>query len=982
MIASNHLDVVDNFLKRKSVYKGLVCSSWCTALPCDPQNNLRDQQRVTQLLSFFLLFAHFFISLFFVKLWLLVTTSPEFIFMLSSKAGGCGLNLIGANRLIMFDPDWNPANDEQAMARVWHDGQKKTCFVYRLVSTGTIEEKVLQRQTHKKALSSCVVDKEMDVERHFTQGELRDLFVLDEETTSDTHDKYWDPGVECHIQQQHNRHFKAIFPAGAGTTTFLMNPLSAHCTKVGGPLRKSAYPLIRCSGLTQEICALTPQLTRSESRMSLDSIESAEINVTMDTDNSSLSQKWRHIAPFFKVVDSKATCTKCSKTLKAQPGSSSNLKVHYQRYHNAQHNDLKAALDGGSRPGRHKSFQDMAGARRQASIEETFKEKFSQKRCLDLYYRSFIGCMKPASETDNEHNRALWAYACPQFKVPSRRKLTRDIRAMGDQAKADLTDLLAKQEFVATTADSWSASNRAFLGMTVTWLERVTFEGQSAVLGIKEITVSQTGQYLAEAISELHDDFGIKRKVVSTTTDNDANYISALNHYGALGRDDEQLDVVEVDPEVVQTNTILVVDALEEVDQQEEVVHVPKHRRCAAHTVNLLASRDVEKVPGWSAQPRPAFTKPAAKAQGLWNAQNRKTVTANDIKTALGKKLVTPGVTRWNSSHDAYKCLLTEVLDMDKRNNLNQICQRQHPHPLPHITEDDVQIWSEYVKVTAPLAACLDVLQGEEKAYMGCLLPHLQVLKDSLEALSIDGSIVHAQNLVASLLQQPSCARKGTKGFDGRFSHLFVDMDLLMATALHPQHKLATVRAICRRQNNDAICDLVRDKLIRDLLALVLPDEHLDPAPQQGPQPGSSSTDYLFAMEEGQQEENLEEKIREEVNNWSRKPLRGNPGLSPNLFPLEFHDAWVTLFLRHNTPLPSFASVEHVFSYGSDILRPKRSALAAPNFEALVFMKGNLQILKKAHKISLPSLCERHPGARTSNGSRLYVSPIAMAAQC
>ena len=53
------------------------------------------------------------------------TQSPEFIFMLSSKAGGCGLNLIGANRLVMFDPDWNPANDDQAMARVWRDGQKK-----------------------------------------------------------------------------------------------------------------------------------------------------------------------------------------------------------------------------------------------------------------------------------------------------------------------------------------------------------------------------------------------------------------------------------------------------------------------------------------------------------------------------------------------------------------------------------------------------------------------------------------------------------------------------------------------------------------------------------------------------------------------------------------------------------------------------------------------------------------------------------------
>lgn len=41
------------------------------------------------------------------------TTSNSFVFLLSSKAGGCGLNLIGGNRLVLFDPDWNPANDKQ-----------------------------------------------------------------------------------------------------------------------------------------------------------------------------------------------------------------------------------------------------------------------------------------------------------------------------------------------------------------------------------------------------------------------------------------------------------------------------------------------------------------------------------------------------------------------------------------------------------------------------------------------------------------------------------------------------------------------------------------------------------------------------------------------------------------------------------------------------------------------------------------------------
>ncbi|KAJ8276958.1 hypothetical protein GJAV_G00069810 [Gymnothorax javanicus] len=116
--------------------------------------------------------------------------TPEFIFMLSSKAGGCGLNLIGANRLVMFDPDWNPANDEQAMARIWRDGQKKTCYVYRLLSTGTIEEKILQRQAHKKALSSCVVDEEQNVERHFSLEELKELFSLSEDTASDTHNRF------------------------------------------------------------------------------------------------------------------------------------------------------------------------------------------------------------------------------------------------------------------------------------------------------------------------------------------------------------------------------------------------------------------------------------------------------------------------------------------------------------------------------------------------------------------------------------------------------------------------------------------------------------------------------------------------------------------------------------------------------------------------------------------------------------------------
>ena len=61
-------------------------------------------------------------------------------------AGGCGINLIGANRLVLFDPDWNPATDAQALARVWRSGQKKVCYMYRFFAAGSVEEKIFQRQ--------------------------------------------------------------------------------------------------------------------------------------------------------------------------------------------------------------------------------------------------------------------------------------------------------------------------------------------------------------------------------------------------------------------------------------------------------------------------------------------------------------------------------------------------------------------------------------------------------------------------------------------------------------------------------------------------------------------------------------------------------------------------------------------------------------------------------------------------------------------
>ena len=82
--------------------------------------------------------------------------SDDFIFLMSTRSGGLGINLQTADTCILYDSDWNPQPDLQAMARVHRIGQKKTVHVYRLVSGGTVEERILERATKKLYLDQMV----------------------------------------------------------------------------------------------------------------------------------------------------------------------------------------------------------------------------------------------------------------------------------------------------------------------------------------------------------------------------------------------------------------------------------------------------------------------------------------------------------------------------------------------------------------------------------------------------------------------------------------------------------------------------------------------------------------------------------------------------------------------------------------------------------------------------------------------------------
>ncbi|XP_073067062.1 protein PHOTOPERIOD-INDEPENDENT EARLY FLOWERING 1-like isoform X1 [Primulina eburnea] len=85
------------------------------------------------------------------------TNAKFFLFILSTRSGGVGINLVGADTVIFYDSDWNPAMDQQAQDRCHRIGQTREVHIYRLISESTIEENILKKANQKRALDSLVI---------------------------------------------------------------------------------------------------------------------------------------------------------------------------------------------------------------------------------------------------------------------------------------------------------------------------------------------------------------------------------------------------------------------------------------------------------------------------------------------------------------------------------------------------------------------------------------------------------------------------------------------------------------------------------------------------------------------------------------------------------------------------------------------------------------------------------------------------------
>ena len=515
--------------------------------------------------------------------------------------------------------------------------------------------------------------------------------------------------------------------------------------------------------------------------------------------------------------------------------------------------------------------------------------------------------MLPLSTVESSSFRKLInALTSTSVQLPDRKSLTLYLEKAFESMIKKVKEALDGVDHISTTADVWTAHHKSYLGMTAHWIDQKSLKRQKAAIACVRVIGRHTYDVLAASIEEIHRKYRLSGKVTATVTDNGSNFVKAFETFASQlpgGSDEASSHDNEEDDDVTFTNLHdLMGQDSGDNDLTQIEYELPPHQRCAAHTLNLVASKDVDKHLSSSSLSRSVYRSAFAKCVALWNKANRSTLAADKVEEKLKKKLLVPSPTRWNSYFDAV-CRVVENSLAD----INELCSSIE---LRGFSEKELCFLQEYIIVLKPLSRGLDILQGENYCYYGTLLPTLETICKKTKA-----SVPKLSTMTTGLAYAIDSAIKE------QFANIFDSKDAIIAAVTSPKFKLKWIEL---QEKKDAYKQMVVDELRQDESEIVL-EEKPDSEPDDKRE--------LFYEFDSDDETCSTTDMESEVMEFLRSAKS-----------LECFDKFPRvkrLFMKFNTTIPSSAPVERLFSLGNLVLNPRQNRLSDGKFEQLLLMRYN-----------------------------------------
>ena len=315
----------------------------------------------------------------------------------------------------------------------------------------------------------------------------------------------------------------------------------------------------------------------------------------------------------------RARCTLCSdssKPLSCARNTSSNFKKYLDTVH--KNVNLVAVIPEGAEGRRCGKCKRTKEDDEYEMHRDTKRRSMLQRKVSPAVFRSLVAeyiidDMLPLSTVESPAFRKLvcmlFSSSAQCVELPNRKSISLYLQNAYELMVKKIKEVLEGVSQVSTTADVWMAHRKSYLGMTIHWIEQKSLKQRKAAIACIRIIGCHTYDVIAAKIEEVHRNFRLIGKISATVTDNESNFIKAFATFAvqepvsdevnsfACDDDDDDDDEIELDDDVTFTNLhdLKTPDQDGEDDLTQVEYELPPHQHCAAHTLNLVASTDMDK---------------------------------------------------------------------------------------------------------------------------------------------------------------------------------------------------------------------------------------------------------------------------------------------------------------------------------------------------------------------------------------------------